>query len=143
MKTCWTLPAVLCVVFVPASALAQDITGTWNMVAKPGGINTCDGKVEEAAYQWIVTESGGEVSVVVQGETQYPKLTGKLNNGALLLEGEALGRLMSTAYPNAVFVLDVKDRTISGTRYLMHFKPAKRGGMTTCLVTYTVGGNMI
>ncbi len=143
MKTCRMLTTVLGVVFGPTFAFAQGITGTWNMVAKPGLINTCHGKAEDAAYQWVVAENGGEVSVVVQGETAYPKLTGTLTNGTLLLEGEGQGRLMTTAYPNAVFVLDVKDRTVSGTRYLMHFKPAKQGGMTTCLVTYAVSGKMI
>jgi hypothetical protein len=144
MKTCWMLPAVVvCVVCGPAFAVAQEITGTWNMVAKPGGVNTCDGKAEGAAYRWFVTESGGGVSVMVQGETAYPKLTGKLTDGTLLLEGEGTRRLMTTAYPNAVFVLTVKDRTLSGTRYLLHLKPAKQGGMTTCLVTYTVSGTMI
>jgi hypothetical protein len=141
MKTCRILPAVLCIALGPAPASAQQITGTWKIVAEPG-ISTCPGKAEGAAYQWFVTERGGEVTVVVQGETAYPKLTGKLSDGRLLLEGEGQGRMMTTAYPNAVFVLDVRDRAISGTRYLMHLKPAKQGGATTCLVTYAVTGNM-
>jgi hypothetical protein len=143
MKSWWMLAAVLWPVCGPAFARAQEIVGTWNVVAKPGGINTCPGKAEEAAYRWVVRESRGEISVVVQGETVYPQLTGKLDDGTLLLEGEGKGRLMTTAYPNAVFVLNVKDRTLTGTRYLMHFKPAKQGGMTTCLVTYTVSGTMM
>lgn len=141
MKTCRMVPAILCLAGGPAFAVAQEITGTWNMVAKPGAINTCHGKAEEAAYRWFVTENGGEVSVIVQGETTYPKLTGKMSGGTLLLEGEGMGRLMATAYPNAVFALTVKDRTLSGTRYLMHLKPAKQGGMTMCLVTYAVSGS--
>lgn len=141
MKPCRMVPIILCVVCLPAPAVAQEITGTWNLVAKPGAINTCPGKAEEAAYRWVVTENGGEVSVRVQGETTYPKLTGRLSGDTLLLEGEGMGRLMATAYPNAVFALTVKDRTLSGTRYLMHLKPAKQGGMTMCLVTYAVSGS--
>jgi hypothetical protein len=141
MKICRMLPAVLCLAGGSAIASAQEITGTWNMVARPGAINTCQGKAEEAVYRWFVTEKGGEVSVVVQGETTYPKLTGKLSGETLLLEGEGMARLMATAYPNAVFALTVKDRTLSGTRYLMHLKPAKQGGMTMCLVTYAVSGS--
>ncbi len=140
MNSCQMLPVVLWVALGPASAFAQEITGTWNMVATPGSINTCPGKGEGATYQWLVTEHGGEVTVLVQGETAFPKLAGKLSNGTLVLEGEGQGRLMTTGYPNAVFVLDVKERTVSGTRYLMHFKPAKQGGATGCLVTYTVSG---
>jgi hypothetical protein len=90
-----------------------------------------------------VSEKDGELSIVVQGETAYPKLTGKLSAATLVLEGEGQARLGAIAYPSSVFVLDLKGRAIRGTRYVIHFKPARQGGMTTCLVTYTVRGEMM
>jgi hypothetical protein len=142
MNTRQTLAAVLCVVLGLAPGAAQGLTGSWKIVAEPG-INTCPGTAERAAYDWLVTEDAGEVRVVVQGQTAYPQLTGKLNGRTLLLEGEGEGRMMTTAYPSAVFVLSVGDRAMTGTRYVMHLKPAKHGGATTCLVTYTVTGKMM
>jgi hypothetical protein len=130
----------VCVVFAPSVAFASGLDGTWSVVARPGTLNTCGGKAEEDTYQWVITERPGAVSVVVSGETAYPKLAGTLKDGTLLLEGEGQGKLYATAYPNTVYVLKVKERTVAGTRYVMHFKSARQGGVTTCLVTYSVRG---
>ena len=107
MTTCRLLAAVLPVALGPAPAAAQEISGAWHMTVTPGSVNTCPGNAESAAYEWFVSEAGGDVTVVVQGETAYPKLAGKRDGGTLVLEGEGLGRHMTTGYPNAVFVLDV------------------------------------
>jgi len=138
MKTLVTLLAVLA--SAPLSARAQeDIMGTWNVVSRPAELNTCGKPAEPSAYQWLLTENAGKVTVTVQGETAYKKLSGTYANGELVLDGPAKAGMFSDVSGNAVLVLQVRDGSFTGIRYALSVKSVP-GGQALCMVTFNVTG---
>lgn len=137
MRALISVVAVL--VLAPLTASAEDIMGTWNVVSRPADLNTCGKPGEPAAYQWLLTESGGKVSVTVQGETAYKKLTGTYASGEIVLDGPAKAGLFSDVSANAVIVVQVRDGAFTGVRYALSTKSGP-GGQTLCMVTFNISG---
>jgi len=67
------------------------LAGTWNVTATETSEGTCGGTPGKTlAYVWIVgTEPTGAVTVAVQGETTFPKLSGTFASfgGQLVVSG--------------------------------------------------------
>ncbi len=69
---------------------AEDLSGTWNVVCKPGTLNTCKTKGETSAYQWLVAaEANGSIAISVLGKTAFPTLKGTYNGKKLVVQGLA------------------------------------------------------
>jgi len=140
MKRIVTAIAAMACAALAVPASAQEITGVWNVITKPIFSScTANDREEAGVFQWLMKENAGTVKVDVQGETGYPKLTGTLRNGWVTVEGPSKpGIFTGTDYlPNAVWMLQVHRQSLSGRRYLSHFKQAG-GYKTTCLVIYEV-----
>jgi hypothetical protein len=138
MKTLISLLAVIAL--APLAAIAQeDIMGTWNVVSRPADLNTCGKPADPSAYQWLLTENAGKVTVTVQGETAFKKLSGTYLNGELVLDGPAKSGMFSDISANAVLVLQVRDGSFTGVRYALSAKNIP-GGQTLCLVAFTLTG---
>lgn len=99
------------------------LAGVWNVTSTGGEDFTCKTATPGStmSYIWIVSEgSGNAVSVSVQGETSFPKLTGRFDYGSgyLVLEGDARGfGSDSTASWFKLFL--EKDGTLRGIRRYM------------------------
>jgi hypothetical protein len=72
------------------------LVGTWNVTSTPTGDFTAPATIRAgaSAYIWIVSSSAnGAIQVSVQGETTFPKLTGRWapDGRSLVLEGKSVG----------------------------------------------------
>jgi hypothetical protein len=131
-----------------SAALAADatvgLTGTWNVVAKPGAVNTCGSPVENSAYQWILTQNGTSVEVAVQGSTGTPQLAGAISGKRLALEGSStqpLGSGFAGVFASSVFQLSVSGKNFKGSRYYLGSRPRPGGGTVLCMIEFDVTGS--
>lgn len=79
--------------FGASAAEPSDLAGTWFVTSTltPNAWGCADEPKQVQGYVWIVSvEKDGTISVAVQGETAYPKLTGKVTGDALLLTGDSV-----------------------------------------------------
>lgn len=140
----YTFRLALLAFLLPVAAAAanpQDISGSWSVVSTPAW-DTCGGQAEKSAYQWILTEQGGQVTIAVQGQTAFPSLSGTFDGNQLLLAGEgktALGTGLAQVYPSSVFRLSLsKDRSFTGTRLYLGSRNRKGSGTTLCTTAFDV-----
>lgn len=68
-----------------------DLSGTWNVTAKPTGFGNCTNDGKTSVYQWLLAGDGLEVSVTVLGETVFPKLQGTLSTPENMVSKEQAG----------------------------------------------------
>lgn len=129
-----------------------DLLGTWKIVSRPTGLNTCSVPAEKSAYQWLVAENRGRVTARVLGETSFPDLAGRRRGPRFTLEGAAAspqrrrGGSIGEApvYATSVFRLQVGDEGITGTRLYLGTKPSRPGktgrGAQICVIEYDIVG---
>lgn len=150
MKSRWFSVAIVAAasLFVPGIALAgegtEGLTGIWNVVAKPGAINTCGDAAENTAYQWILTQNGATVAVVVQGNTSFPRLTGAISAKRLALDGTSvspLGSGLAGVFASSVFHLEVSGKKFKGKRYYLGSRARPEGGTAVCMTEFEVSGS--
>jgi hypothetical protein len=97
MKRSVIFPAIIVCAF--SFAFAQDasqLVGTWNVQSTPTGDFSGEIKTGRtaSAYIWLVSVSpNGEIQVSVQGETGFPKLSGRwyADKRIWILEGRSSG----------------------------------------------------
>lgn len=99
------------------------LAGVWNVTSTGNEDYTCKIATpgNTLSYIWIVNASqDGAVSVSVQGETSFPKLTGRFNynSGYLILEGDARGFGSDRTASWFKLFLE-KDGTLRGVRRYM------------------------
>jgi hypothetical protein len=155
MKRLLGLGFLLCA----SAAHAEELMGTWNLTSQPStgepGINTCGTKIENAAYQWIITRNADRVTVKVQGQTSFPDLEGKILEESIardgktttgftfIVEGQATAPtagVKPSVYYSSVFRLTSEGKSLSGNRLLVGWKDRVDGGKSLCVSEWAVTG---
>lgn len=112
--------------FVAIAQKPPTLVGTWNVTSTPTGDYTCPAARLNgpSAYIWIISSTAnGEIHVSVQGETTFPKLTGRWTQGgeSLILQGTAAK--MFKGKLACWFRLTYKDGTLHGVRRYLDGSP--------------------
>lgn len=143
------LPALNAAVADDASALS----GTWNVTSVETTESSCTTSAGDTgkttSYIWIVsTTATGAVTVSVQGETSFPRLTGSAFNGKVNLEGDSefkatkVGSGVGYVASSSWFSLTVTEGQLTGTRRLLSYRSMKLAngseGITPCFSDYKV-----
>lgn len=98
-----------------SSLPAADVTGVWNVITRPSGKGTCNAPPGVTTYIWVVAmQPNGSVSVSVQGQTNFPVLTGWMSGDTLNVSGP--GATESNLQPNFWFELAVSGSSAKGRR---------------------------
>ncbi len=127
----------------PAASSATELTGAWNVVIKPGEVNTCGIDHTTAVFQWLLSENSGTFKVAVVGESTFPELGGKRAGSELRLSGKSrvgnLAGAQSTTYLHTELRLFLKETALGleGTRYYLGFR-READRMLPCMTTYQV-----
>jgi hypothetical protein len=144
--------------FCTSAANAEDLMGTWNLTSQPPtgtGMNTCGTKIENSAYQWIITRNGDRVTVKVQGQTSFPDLEGKILQESISRDGKTttgftfivdgqmtapVAGVKPSVYYSSVFRLTSEGKNLSGSRLWVGAKERVGGGHVACVAEWTVTG---
>jgi hypothetical protein len=134
------------------TAKAEDVTdlaslsGTWSYTGSlAGGDSDCD---KTKAFQWILAvQPDGSTVVTVQGETSYPKLTGRFHGDAVSFSGVLDALRRSEDFPGvntrSHTELTGSGTTFSGTATATFFKAATDGSAYPASCTYAVKGRRL
>lgn len=123
-----------------STASAADLTGPWNVVVRPGEINTCGIDHKTGVSQWLLSQNGSTLSITVVGESTFPELGGKQEGQSVRLSGRSRdGNLVNMAYYHSElrFFLKESPSGLEGTRYYLGYR---RDGerVLPCMTTYQV-----